>query len=187
MTDREKLPFNIYLIGFMGCGKSTIAAALRKNYGMPVAEMDQMIVEEEGMSIPEIFSSKGEAHFRTVETNLLKRLAETSNHVVSCGGGAATRRENVELMKKGGVVVLLTATPEEIYKRVRYSTNRPLLKGRMSVEGIKELMDARRPAYEAAADITILTDGKDANRICREIMDAVKDKMYNRFTEEPEI
>ena len=164
---------NIVLIGFMGTGKTTISEQLCKMYGMEIIDMDQVIVEREGRSIPEIFATEGEEYFRTLETNLLIELQSRNNAIISCGGGAAMRERNVVEMKKNGKVVLLTATPETIYERVKDSDDRPVLKRRKNVKGIAELMEVRRPKYEAAADIVIQTDHKTVVEICEEIMNKV--------------
>lgn len=161
---------NLFLIGFMGCGKSTIADTLEKKWNFDRIEMDQELVRQAGMSIPQIFEKYGEAHFRQMETDFLRSLAAGENQVISCGGGVVMRQENVELMRQGGTTVLLTATPETIYARIGHDQNRPMLKGRHSVAGIAELMEIRRPHYEAAADVVISTDGKTAEQICEEIM-----------------
>ena len=161
---------NIFLIGFMGAGKSTIARKLQKKLGSERVEMDEMIVEEQGMPISEIFEKYGEEHFRDIETELLERLQQKNGVIVSCGGGAVLRDQNTERMKKNGCVVLLTATPETIFERVRHSTDRPVLNGNMNVEYISGLMEKRRARYEAVADITVATDGKNADQICEEIL-----------------
>ena len=165
---------NIFLIGFMGSGKSTVASCLSKNYGMEVVEMDQLIVEREGMSIPDIFAQKGELYFRDAETNLLIEIQAKQNKVVSCGGGVVLREKNVAEMKKGGKIVLLDAKPETILKRVKDDDNRPLLRGNKNVEFISNMMEQRRPKYEGAADIVIQTDGKTADTICKEIFEKVR-------------
>lgn len=162
---------NIVLIGFMGTGKSTISEKLRKLYGFQVIEMDQMIAEREQMSIPEIFRTYGESYFRDLETSLLKELQATSHTVISCGGGTAMRDCNVTEMKKIGKVILLTAEPETILKRVKKSNDRPLLEGKKNVQAISELIDQRKEKYEAAADIKVSTDGKNVTDICHEIME----------------
>ncbi len=164
------LDYNIVLIGFMGAGKSAVSSYLRKNYGMDRIETDQIIAKREQMTISEIFERYGEEYFREKETALLTELQNRKNAVISCGGGAALREKNVAEMKKNGRVVLLTAAPETIYERVKNSSNRPLLAGRKSVEGIKELMEARRKKYEAAADIIIKTDNKKISEVCEELM-----------------
>lgn len=161
---------NIYLIGFMGAGKSTVAKELAAKTGARRIEMDQMIVEQQGMAISEIFEKYGEEHFRDLETELLRSFLKEENLVVSCGGGSVLRDENARLMKESGRIVLLTAAPETIYERVRHSTERPILNGNMNVAFIRELMEKRRERYETVADQTIATDGKTAAEICREIL-----------------
>lgn len=163
---------HIFLIGFMGCGKSTNAACLAGMTGAGRMEMDQEIVKEQGMEIAEIFAVHGESYFRELETELLKRLQDREPMVVSCGGGAVLREENVALMKKMGKIVLLTAEPETIYERVKDSTERPMLNGNMNLEYIRDLMEKRRLRYEKAADFSVATDGKDAEEICVEILAA---------------
>ena len=162
---------NIFLIGFMGVGKSTIAKILAKELDAELVEMDETIEAEAGITINEIFEKYGEEHFRDLESALVERIADKGGAVVSCGGGAVLRQKNVENMKKNGRVVFLSATPETIYERVRYSTNRPLLKGNMNVEYIAQLMERRREAYENAADVVIATDGKEKHEIVEKIME----------------
>ena len=161
---------NIFLIGFMGCGKSTIARMLSEKLGVAQVEMDEVIVQEQEMSITEIFEKYGEEHFRDIETELVSRLQEKEGVVVSCGGGAVLREENRERMKASGAIVWLTAKPETILERVKHSTNRPVLNGHMNVEYIAELMEKRRGCYEDAADYMVATDGKSREEICEEIL-----------------
>ena len=158
----SKIKNNIFLIGFMGAGKSTIAAELTKELGMQRIEMDQMIVEQQNMPISEIFDKFGEEYFRNIETDLVRELTDKKQMVVSCGGGIVLRDENAKLMKESGAIVLLTATPETIYERVKNSTERPILNGNMNVEYISSLMDQRKDRYFAVADYVVTTDGKSA-------------------------
>lgn len=170
IQESVQFPYNIVLIGFMGCGKSTISGCLRRMFAMKTVEMDQIISEREGLSIPEIFEVHGEEYFRNLETNLLIELQSEKNVVISCGGGVPMRERNVAEMKKNGRVILLTAKPETIYERVRDDHNRPLLEGHKTVAYIAELMEKRREKYEAAADLRIETDGKNETEICEELV-----------------
>lgn len=163
-----KLDYNIVLIGFMGAGKTTVSEYLKDAYGMELVEMDQVISQREKMSIPDIFEVKGEAYFRNLETELLKELQSRRNTVISCGGGTAMREENVWEMKKNGKVVLLTVTPETVYERVKNSEERPILNGNKNIAYIAGLMEERRQKYEAAADVTVSTDGRTVQDICEE-------------------
>jgi len=165
---------NIFLIGFMGCGKSTVAAKLNQMYGMHVVEMDQIIADEQGMNLTTLFHKYGETYFRDLESDLLKRVAKSTGQVVSCGGGVVLREKNVTEMKKNGRIVLLTAKPESILTRVIKDNNRPILEGKKNVEDIAALMETRRAKYEAAADIVVATDDKSISTICEEIIQRIK-------------
>lgn len=162
---------NIFLIGFMGVGKSTMARKLAQHLQMELVEMDETIEAEQGMKINEIFAKKGEERFRDMESALVERISEKQNVVVSCGGGAVLRADNVQNMKKSGKIVFLTATPQTIFERVRYSNNRPLLNGNMNVEYIEKLMEKRRCVYEKAADIVVVTDGKSEQVLLKELLE----------------
>ncbi len=171
MKEKRPVPGNLYLIGFMGSGKSAAAGFLNRNYNMPLIEMDQEIEKNEGMPPAEIFAEKGEEYFRDLETRLLGRLQKASGIVVSCGGGVPMRPENVEMMKNSGKIVLLTASPETILERVSRNNDRPVLAGRKTISGIRELMEKRRPAYEAAADLVVENDKESLEEVCRRILE----------------
>ncbi len=175
---------NIALIGFMGVGKTTVSHALSKHLGAEEIDIDRWIEEREGRRIPEIFETDGEKAFRDLETAAVKTLGNQDGRILSCGGGAVLRPENVEALKKNGVIVLLTAEPETVYGRVKNGQDRPVLKGRMSVEGISELMEKRRPAYESAASFSVATDGRTPREIAEEIAQKAewvcgKDNLWN--------
>ena len=165
---------HIFLIGFMGSGKSTVAKYLSSAYQMKQIEMDEQIEKNEGRSISSIFEKEGEEYFRTLETELLKSLDPRETFVVSCGGGAAVKEENVREMKEKGRIILLSAQPETVYVRVKNSHNRPLLEGNMNVSYIKNLMDKRQKLYERAADFQVKTDGRTAKDIGEEIIKQIR-------------
>lgn len=164
---------NIALIGFMGAGKSTVSHYLRDRLAMEEIETDQLIVEAEGMPIADIFDKHGEAYFRRVESQVIRKLQDKKGAVISCGGGVAMREENVRDLKKSSRIVLLTASPETILSRVKNSTKRPILNGNMNVDYITALMEKRRSSYQAAADIQVATDGKNVAQICEEILQKI--------------
>jgi len=154
----------------MGAGKTSISEYLKTLFAMDVIEMDQIIAEREGMSIPDIFEVHGEQYFRDLETNLLIEMQSRKNVVISCGGGTPLRECNVVEMKKNGRVVLLTASPETIFDRVKDSHDRPVIENNKNVPFIADLMEKRRAKYEAAADIIINTDGKSLIEVCEELV-----------------
>ena len=166
---------NLFLIGFMGAGKSSVSAGLGRMLGREVVEMDQRIAAQEGMSIPELFAQKGEPYFRACETALLKSFAQGAPRIVSCGGGVPLREENVVAMRESGTVVL-TASPEVILERVKDSDERPLLQGHKDVSYIAVLMEQRRPRYEAAADITVDTSQLNIEEVCRQVLRQVTER-----------
>lgn len=168
-ADREDTMNNIYLIGFMGTGKTTVAKALAQKLNMDLMEMDDAIEAREGMDIPRIFQQRGEAWFRKVETDVLQEAAVRGNTVVSCGGGVPLKPENVAVMQKSGTVIMLSASPGEVYERVKES-DRPLLKGNMNTDYIAGLMEKREGCYKAAADKEVETGRREISEIIQEIV-----------------
>ena len=166
---------HIYLIGFMGTGKTTISHKLQEMTGAKEVDMDAWIVEKNDMSINDMFDKFGETYFRDRETDAVREIAGTAPAIVSCGGGAVLRQENTQMMKKSGRIVLLTATPETVYERVKNSIDRPLLNGHMNVEYIASLMEKRRELYAEACDISVATDGKTPSQIAEEILKATSE------------
>ena len=159
---------NIYLIGFMGSGKTTVSSLLAGLLHTTAVEMDERIAKRDGRTIPEIFRESGEAYFRTEETEVLREIPD-SGMVVSCGGGLVLRSENVRLMRERGKIVLLDVSAEEVLRRIGSDASRPVLAGRKTLEEVKALMDGRKAAYEAAADYRIPTDGISAEQAAEEI------------------
>ena len=170
---------NIFLTGFMGTGKTTISRQLSEMTKLREADMDRIIETRKGMKINDIFAAYGEAYFRDLETKLVKEYEKKSGYIISCGGGCVLRPENVKSMKKNGLVIWLTATPQTVYERVRHSKNRPLLNGNMNVEYIMELMERRNGFYEAAADITIVSDRREPGEIAEEIIKMLKNPNFS--------
>ena len=161
---------NIILIGFMGCGKSTVGIKLSYRLRRALEDTDKLIEKEEGRTISEIFATDGEPYFRSLETECLKKLIQTTDgKIISVGGGLPIRKENHALLKELGTVIYLRATPETIYERVKHDTTRPLLQGDNPQEKIRTLLQERTPVYEQAADFVIDVDHKDFEMILDEI------------------
>ncbi len=166
---------NIVLTGFMGTGKSTVARKLHKKKNLDVKEIDDMIEEFEGMKISKIFELHGEEYFRQVETRQTEIISESEGVVVSCGGGTVLRPQNVKYLKKNGIIILLDASPDSVYARVKNSGDRrPLLKKHMSRGFISWLMKKRDAAYREAADIVIPTDGLSSEQVAERIIEICK-------------
>ncbi len=160
---------NLFLVGFMGCGKSSVAGRIAGIMQCRVLDMDEVIENRAGMAISKIFEKYGEDGFREMETQTLRDIAP-SHAVISCGGGVCLREENRRLMREKGKVVYLTVEPETVLRRLQVDqTKRPVLKGNMNIEYISGLINARDPLYRECADYTIRTDGRSLDEICRDI------------------
>lgn len=162
---------NIYLIGFMGVGKTTVSKRLKQLTGWDEIDTDAEIIRRQGQSISDIFAMEGEKYFRQLEKELVQELSQTSGKIVSCGGGVALQEDNVAAMQAGGTVIWLKAKPSTIYEHVKNDHGRPILAGHMNVEYITELMSVREPWYEKAQTMSIDTDGKHSDQIAREIIE----------------
>ncbi|TQQ84530.1 shikimate kinase [Peptacetobacter hominis] len=162
---------NIVLIGFMGSGKTTISDYLSKAMGRKKIDTDILIKKREKCSIIEIFENYGEEYFRNLESEVVSEISDMKNCIISCGGGTVLRHENVENLKKNGIIVLLSAKPKTVLIRVKNSDSRPILNGNMNEHFIKELMDKRSFSYMSVADIVVDTDNKSIISISDEIID----------------
>lgn len=164
---------NIVLCGMMGSGKTTVALALSKLYGLRHIDTDEQIVRARG-EINAIFASVGEEGFRDIESEVAARVAaEEDNCVISLGGGCVLRPRNVEVLRRTGVIFYLRTTPETIISRVRGDASRPLLKGDLE-ERVNTLLSARAAVYERAADYIIDTDGLSPEEIAAKIIERMK-------------
>ena len=139
---------NIVLVGFMGSGKTTVGKLLSEKTGMPLIDMDSIIVERAGKTINEIFAEEGEPHFRALERELVKELAATEGHIISTGGGIVLNPDNIADFEQTGLVVCLLVDAETVLDRVRHDTTRPLLAGDKAAK-IVELLERRKPLYDS--------------------------------------
>ncbi len=157
---------SIVLIGFMGSGKTTLGKWIAREHGYTFLDTDDMIEEGQQRSINDIFAKEGEEYFRDLETDMIRSLADRDDKVViSVGGGLPVREVNRELMRHVGKVVYLRTTVDELEKRLKGDTKRPLLAGGNVREKIISLMDKREALYLDAADIVVDTTGKRFEQI----------------------
>jgi shikimate kinase len=176
-THEPEVPENIVLVGFMGSGKSTVGRMLARRLGFRFLDTDKLVEEREHASIPKIFEQHGEAHFRERETAALESLNGLQRHVLATGGGIVTVPANIPLLRSLGLVVLLTADPEEIYRRVSRNSGRPLLQVEDPRRRVLDLMAARQPLYESAAHFRV-----DSTRLRHEDVTAkIADEAHRFF------
>ena len=164
---------NITLIGFMGTGKSTVGVLLSEALSKDLVDTDALIEDETGERIRDTFANKGEKFFRDLETKTIISLEDYTDSIFAAGGGSILRSENVDSMRKHSTIVLLTASPDTVLLRLHGDITRPVLEGRKTVEEIGQMMEIRRPFYEGAADITVVTDEKTPEEVCAEILRAL--------------
>ncbi len=167
---------SIALIGFMGTGKTAVGKALAEKLGKEFVELDSLIEQKAGKTIPEIFQQGGEVRFRELEIEVTKEIAENKDAVIACGGGVVLNRINIDRLRKGCIIVYLTASPRAILKRTSGDENeRPLLKADSRALTIRELLRFRKPFYERAADIKIDTSKLNIDAVVEQIIEKVKE------------
>jgi len=161
---------SIYLVGFMGCGKTTVGKILAKALNRQFIDLDEKIVSHTGKSIPTIFEESGENGFRKIESEVLKKEL-SKNSIISTGGGIVTRPENMVFMKQNGIVFYLESTIETLYNRIHQDPNRPNAVNR-SIEELNTLFISRKSLYEKA-DITISDTEKSPKDVSVEIINCL--------------
>lgn len=149
---------NIVLIGFMGCGKSTVGKLLAAKTGYTLVDADSYIEQKENMTINEIFATKGEEYFRSVETEVAKELSQKEGLIIATGGGMVLKKENADYLKSTGFCVWLKVSPETVLERLKNDTTRPLLQRADKEAAVKELMTTREPIYKAACHAQVCAD-----------------------------
>ena len=166
---------NIILTGFMGTGKSLVGKKLAKGLKMSYLDTDKLIEEREAAKICWIFQEKGEDYFRRVETEIIKEVSSFDNCVISTGGGAILKKENLAALKRKGVIICLSAHPEVILKRTSESQNRPLLKSKDPKSAVEDLLKTRRSFYEKA-DFEVDTSELATSEVVERIEDFLRKK-----------
>ncbi len=162
---------NIVLIGMPACGKSTIGYWLSQKIGYPLLDTDKYLEEKENRIISDIFSNEGEEYFRELETKYLKELSEKNGIIISTGGGAVKKKENIDILKKNGIVIFLNREINDISKENH--KHRPLLQ---DINNIQKLYDERIDLYKKYSDI-IIKNNDDMSIIVDRIITALKGKL----------
>jgi shikimate kinase len=163
----------------MGTGKSSVGRIVAKRLGMNYLDLDDVIEEDAGKKISEIFAQYGEPHFRDLESDAVKKVSQYRNYVIATGGGVVLRESNLEALRKNGVLILLQASPDVIYERTRHEGHRPLLNTPDPLKRIKELLQSRRPYYKKC-DFEIDTTKKTQEEVSDEIIEIFKEVKRKR-------
>jgi shikimate kinase len=165
---------NLFLIGYRGSGKTTVAAALAQRLAWPWIDADAEIERRAGRSIQQIFADAGEPAFRDLESAVVADLARGDRHVIALGGGAVLRDENRQALEGRGTVIWLTAPPETLLARISADPatreRRPNLTSAGGLAEIRSLLAARTPLYAALANLTIDAGSRPADEIAAEIV-----------------
>ncbi len=161
---------NIVLTGFMATGKSSVGRQLAARLGYDFVDVDALIETEADMPIPRIFATQGEPAFRELEARMVERAAGRTGCVIATGGGAIVNPRNLEALKRSGVVIALTASPETILSRIGSGEDRPMLGGGETRERIRLLMAERAAAY-AKADLSVDTSDRSVDEVVHHLMD----------------
>ncbi|MEM7816962.1 MAG: shikimate kinase [Candidatus Aenigmatarchaeota archaeon] len=172
---------NIYLVGFMGVGKTTVGKILAEKLNKEFIETDELIEKKENKTIVEIFAQKGEPYFRKLEKEILQEIAKRDNLVVSCGGGLICNEENLKTLKETGLVFNLTASSKTIYDRTKNYKNRPLLNVDNPLRQIETLLEKRKPYYDKA-HYSINTEGISPHQVVELILEKIKDGKKKFYT-----
>lgn len=162
----------------MGTGKTEVGRELAHLKGLKLIDVDTEIERSEEMPINDIFKRFGEERFREIETKMIDKLAREENVIISTGGGAVLRQQNLDALKKTGIVICLTASPETILMRTSATDERPLLQVENPLAKINELLQFRKPFYDRA-DFIINTEGKTPLQIAEEITEKIRHSKGN--------
>ena len=160
---------NIFIIGSMGSGKTSIGKILAKNNHLSFLDTDHEIIRSCGYSIPDIFEKFGEEHFRNLETEQLRKMDAIENHVISTGGGIILKDDNKKLMKDLGIIIFLDINIDSQVDRVKNRKNRPLLSNKNLKDNLLSLKEIRDPIYKKISNYIIDVSGKERDQVINEI------------------
>ena len=179
MKRQEKRKPNIVLVGFMGTGKTSIGRRLSTQLRMRYVDTDDIVERDSGRRISEIFEEDGEAAFRELESEAVRKVSKLYNYVISTGGGVVLKEANMVELRRNGIIFCLNATAEEIYRRVRHQSHRPLLQTPDPLTKINSMLEERH-AYYAKADYMVETTGRSFG----EVMAYIK-RVFAKSVKEP--
>jgi len=162
---------NIVLIGFMGCGKSSVGRRISSLTGHRFLDSDELVSGADNRSIPEIFAARGEAGFRELESSVLASLVGVVGIVLATGGGAILREQNRGALRSLGVIAWLDAEPDILFERATRSNKRPLLQTADPRKTFDDILDARRTSYETLADFRFDSSHCDHDEAAKRILD----------------
>ena len=166
---RGHIPGNIFLVGLMGAGKTTVGRRLARRLGKTFYDCDEEIERATGVKIPVIFDIEGEAGFRAREARMLAELVARSDIVLATGGGAVLSADNRKLLAENGVVVYLRAVASDLWARTRHDRNRPLLKTDQPLARLEQLYAERDPLYRSIADLIVDTGSQSLGSLAHRL------------------
>ena len=158
------------LVGMPGSGKSTVARTLSRRLELPLADSDQVIEQRLGCAIRDYFDTHGEAAFRDVEEQVIDELTQGPALVLATGGGAVLRPANRQRLHERGTVIYLRSSPEQLFKRLRHDTRRPLLQGGDALQKLRDLYEERDPLYRDCAHFVVDTRGSTLSMLVNRIV-----------------
>ncbi|HJS77295.1 MAG TPA: shikimate kinase [Burkholderiales bacterium] len=167
---------NLYLVGMMGAGKTTVGRMLARRLKLRFVDSDHEIEARCGVKIPVIFEIEGEAGFRAREAQAIAELVKLDGIVLATGGGVVLEAENRRLLAERGTVVYLRATPEHLYERVRQDRNRPLLATGNPLARLRELYRERDPLYRSIADLIVDTGRQSVQVLARGLLEQLGER-----------
>jgi shikimate kinase len=167
---------NLYLVGLMGAGKTTVGRLLARRLKLRFLDSDHEIERRCGVKVPVIFEIEGEAGFRSRESQAIAELTTLQGIVLATGGGVVISSENCRLLAASGTVVYLCARPEDLYERVRHDRNRPLLATPDPLARLRELYAERDPLDRAIADLVIDTGRQGVQGLARDLLDKLEER-----------
>jgi shikimate kinase len=173
---------NIFLVGMMGSGKTTLGRALAQRLQLEFVDTDKVLVERTGVPVATIFEIEGEQGFRRRETGVLAELAEHAGQVIATGGGAVLAEENRRMMRAHGTVVYLRARLESLWERTRHDSSRPLLATPDPRATLAQLLEQRDPLYREAAHVTVDTGFQSAATLVARVVKALEEHSAERST-----